>query len=205
MGCFATKGVEAKAYFISDHHAYGSVGDHRLHVIDFSSQSIIGDNLPRATKRSGRKLQWKVRPTADKYTRDLVKASKANKLDVKAIQLRNPDNYSTSKEYRQAQESFDRTHCELQRHCENHCRKYKLDKLEWSPRITEIGLRLRIYRWIVGFKKGKKCNVQNLERACRNNLHKSKLDPKTNYCPHAMTLESASNKVVACLKELDIL
>ena len=59
-GCFATKGVEAKAYFISDHHAYGSLGDHRLHVIDFSSQSIIGDNLPRVTKRSGRKLQWKV-------------------------------------------------------------------------------------------------------------------------------------------------
>ena len=56
MGCFATKGVEVKAYFISGHHAYGSVGDHRLHVIDFSSQSIIGDNLPRVTKRSGRKL-----------------------------------------------------------------------------------------------------------------------------------------------------
>ena len=37
MGCFATKGVETKAYFISRHHAYGSVGDHRLHVIDFSS------------------------------------------------------------------------------------------------------------------------------------------------------------------------
>ena len=97
MGCFATKGVEARAYFISRHHAYGSVGDHRLHVIDFSSQSIIGDNLPRVTKRSGRKLQWKVRPTADKYTRDLVQVSKANKLDEKAIKLRNPDNYGTSK------------------------------------------------------------------------------------------------------------
>ena len=57
MGCFATSGVEIKAYFISDHHAHGSVGDHRLHVLDFSSQSIIGDNLPRVTKRSGRKLQ----------------------------------------------------------------------------------------------------------------------------------------------------
>ena len=45
--------------------------------------------------------------------------------------------------------------------------------------------------------------MQNLERACRNNLQKSKLDPKTNYCPHTMTLEIASNRVVACLKELD--
>ena len=56
MGCFATSGVVIKAYFISDHHAYGSVGDHRLHVINFSSQSVIEDNLPRVTKRSGLKL-----------------------------------------------------------------------------------------------------------------------------------------------------
>ena len=146
MGCFATSGIEVKAYFISDHHAYGSVGDHRLHVIDFSSQSIIGDNLPRVTKRSGQKLQWKVRPTSEKYTRDLVKASKANKLDEKAIKLRNPDNYGTSKEYRLAQESFDRVHCQLQLHCESRCRKYKLDKLESSPQITEIGLKLMIYK-----------------------------------------------------------
>ena len=55
----------------------------------------------------------------------------------------------------------------------------------------------------MGFKRGKKCNIQNLERACRNNLQKSKSDPKSGYCPHTMTLESAGNKVAACLKELD--
>ena len=73
MGCFATSGVVVKAYFISDHHAYGSVKDHRLHVIDFSLQSIVGADLPRVTKRSGWKLQWKITPTSKKYTRDLVK------------------------------------------------------------------------------------------------------------------------------------
>ena len=84
MGCFATSGVEIKAYFISDHHVHGSVDDHRLHVLDFSSQYIIGDNLPRVTKRSGTKLQWKVPWTSRKYTRDLVQVSRANKLDKKA-------------------------------------------------------------------------------------------------------------------------
>ena len=72
MGCFAASGVEIKAYFISNHHAYGSIRDHRLHVIDFSSHSVIGNNLPRVTKRSGRKLQWKTPPTSKKYTKDLV-------------------------------------------------------------------------------------------------------------------------------------
>ena len=117
-----------------------------MHVTDFSSHSVIGDNLPRVTKRSGQKLQWKIPPTSKKYTRDLVRVSKANKLDKKAIKLRNPDNCETSKEYRLAYESFDRVHCQLQLHCESRCRKYKLEKLEWSPHITEVSLRLRIYK-----------------------------------------------------------
>ena len=83
MGCFAISGIEIKAYFISDYHAHGSVGDHRIHVLDFSSQSITGDNLPQVTKRSGRKLQWKVPPASRKYSGDLVQVSRANKLDKK--------------------------------------------------------------------------------------------------------------------------
>ena len=43
-----------------------------------------------------------------KYTRDLVKTCKVNKLDKKALKLRNPDNFETSKEYCLARESFNR-------------------------------------------------------------------------------------------------
>ena len=57
MGCYATSGIVVKAYFISRHHAHGSVGDHRLHIIDFCMRTILGTNLPTVTKRSGRKLQ----------------------------------------------------------------------------------------------------------------------------------------------------
>ena len=56
--------------------------------------------------------------------------SKANKLDKKAIKLRNPDNFETSEKYCLARKSFDRVHCQLQIYCESRCRKYKLDKLE---------------------------------------------------------------------------
>ena len=117
--------------------------------------------------------------------------------------LRNSDNFKTSEEYCLVRKSFNRVHCQLQLHCESHCRKYKLDKLEWPPRITKIGPRLRIYRWIVGFKWGKKCNILNLKRTCRNNLQKSKSDPKSRYCLHTMTIEEAGNKVAACMRELD--
>ena len=103
-----------KGYCISRHHTYGSVGDHRRHIIDFASQSILGTNLPKVTKRSGRKLQWKIKLARNKYLRDLVKDSKANKLDVKAVKLRSPKNYETKADYCLARESFNKVHCELQ-------------------------------------------------------------------------------------------
>ena len=35
MGRFSTSGVFVRSYFMAAHHASGSVGGHRLHVIDF--------------------------------------------------------------------------------------------------------------------------------------------------------------------------
>ena len=67
--------------------------DHRLYVIDFFARSILGTNLPTVTKRSGRKLQWKIRAARRKYTRDLVKMGKKHKLDVKADRIKSADNF----------------------------------------------------------------------------------------------------------------
>ena len=53
IGCFACIGIELNAYSLSNHQVHGSVGSHRLHVIDFASDSILGKDLPILTKRSG--------------------------------------------------------------------------------------------------------------------------------------------------------
>ena len=203
MGRFATSGIVVKAYFISRHHAHGSVGDHRLHVIDFCTETILGTNLPTVTKRLGRKLQWKIKSARKKHARDLTKQSKKCHLDKKALFLWVPDNFDNNEEYRLARESFEKTHCELQRCCENRCRVCRLDKMEWFPRMTEIGTRLKICKWIAGFKRGKKCNIFNLERACRNNLQNHKNEPKSKYCPWVMTLKEAEKKAAACERELN--
>ena len=84
MGCFATSGVLSEvtswrhttrlevwkttdSNFMAAHHASGSVGDHRLHVIDFCAVSILGAELPAVTRQEGRRLQYKLRPTRRKY------------------------------------------------------------------------------------------------------------------------------------------
>ena len=80
------------------------------------------------------------------------KKSKKCHLDKQALALRIPENFDNETEFRLARESYDKTHCELQRCCESRCRVYQLDKMEWFPRMTEIGTRLKIYKWIAGFK-----------------------------------------------------
>ena len=78
---------------------------------------------------------------------------------MKVAKLRVPKSYEIEADYCLVRKSFNKVHCELQQYCEKHCRQYRLDKLEWSPRITEISIRLQIYKWIIGFKRGKKCNI----------------------------------------------
>ena len=50
---------------------------------------------------------------------------------------------------------------------EGKCRKYKNDHIPFLPGIGILIQRINTYRWIQRYKSGKKCNVGNLERACR--------------------------------------
>ena len=181
MGCFATSRIRVKAYFIAKHHAHGSAGDNRLKMIDFTAESILGTSLPTVSERSSCKLQWKIRPASRKYTRDLVKTSREHKLGVKANKLKNDSNFATEEEHCLARAN--KKHCNLQCCCKSKCRKYNIFNLEWSPRVAENGVRLRIYKRIVGFKYGQKSNILDLKRAYCNNLKKSEKDAKSKCCP----------------------
>ena len=99
--CFATNGLETKAYFMSRHQAHCSIGDHSPHVLDFIARSVLRTDLPAATKRSGCKLQWKISPVRKKYTRDLVKTSMEHKLNVKTDKLKCANNFETEDDYQQ--------------------------------------------------------------------------------------------------------
>ena len=83
MEHFSSSRIEVTAYFLSKHHAYGSIENHRLYFIDFASALISNKDLPTATKRSGWKLQWKIGPASKKNTRDLFQAKQGHKMEVK--------------------------------------------------------------------------------------------------------------------------
>ena len=73
------------------------------------------------------------------------------------------------------------------------CRKYKNDHISFLPGIGLLIQQINTYRWIQRYKSGEKCNVRNMERACRR-LYIEGLSQ--------MSLDQAKLEVVACIEEL---
>ena len=133
MGCFATSDVFIRNYFMVSHGASGSVGDHRLHIVDFYALSILGVKLPAVIKRAGRRLQHKLKVTRRKYRRDLVKICKQHRMKDIAITISKRFNFLADAEHKAAREQFDKQHTELQVAMEKMYHKFKLGKTDYTP------------------------------------------------------------------------
>ena len=152
MRCFGTSGIFVRSYYLAAHHASGSVGDHRLHVIDFCAVSILGAELPAVTKQVGRRLQYKLKSTRRKYRRDLAKMCKQHKIEKKSNVMTQAENFLTKTKHNDARESFDRQHTELRIACEKKCRKFRIGRSEYTPLLASIDRRQKIYKWIQDYK-----------------------------------------------------
>ena len=128
------------------HHASGSVGDHRLHVIDFCAVSILGTELPVATKQAGRRLQYKLKPRRRKYRKDLVKMCKQQKMEEKSHVMMRAENFTSEAEHNDAMESLDKQHTELQITCKKKCRKFRIGRSEYTSLLASTGRRQKIYK-----------------------------------------------------------
>jgi hypothetical protein len=91
FGVFATSGINCKAALISSHKA--GVGDHRLHVFDFSAESLLGLDTPAVCKPDGRKLRCSIERTRVNYCRFLMQLTNKHRMFKKANDL--SDGFST--------------------------------------------------------------------------------------------------------------
>ena len=57
-----------------------SVGDHRLHVLDTCSKTIMGRDTPQVTKIAKRRLQFRHHKSRKKYIKDSVKMVTKHKM-----------------------------------------------------------------------------------------------------------------------------
>ena len=82
MGVFASPGIDCTAALICAHKI--GVGDHRMHVFDFSSQSLLGIESPVAKRPSGRNLHCSIERQRVKYNRVLIQLTKRHRMFKKA-------------------------------------------------------------------------------------------------------------------------
>ena len=80
VGILATPGIKVTSAFIARHFAAGSVGDHRLHVFDFCSASVVGLDTPTVAKVAGHMLQRSVKKVRDNYCRLLIQLTGRHRM-----------------------------------------------------------------------------------------------------------------------------
>ena len=194
MGVYATAGVEVTAAYLSRHHAKGVVGDHRLHVFDFSTKSITGLDSPTDTRTEGRNLQCSHHYAKTNYVRVLMQLTQRHKMFSKALRLRRQRMVMTAAEFQLVCNKYDKEFIELMLAAEKRCRNKKPDFLAWSPIVGACVRHLHLYRWILRYKHGGNTNTSNLKRACESQGLPN---------PIQMTLAEAEIAELTCLRRLD--
>ena len=66
---YATQGFDCREYFVFGHDV--SLGDHRLHALSFTNESIFGTSAPTPPKRQGQNLQSSQIKTTKAYQKSL--------------------------------------------------------------------------------------------------------------------------------------
>jgi hypothetical protein len=195
MGVFSSPGIDCTAALVCAHKI--GVGDHRMHVFDFSSKSLLGIESPVAKRPSGRNLHCSIERQRVNYNRVLIQLTKRHRMFKKANILHDAAQnilpFSPA-EFQLMYNNWDKEMIELMLAAEKRCRKIKTDTIAWSPVIGEWTRRLNLYRWLIRYRKGLKVNLSNLERSCQRAGFPH---------PSRITLEAAQVNERACILKLD--
>ena len=136
---YSTQGFDCQEYFIFGHDK--GLGDHRIHALDFTQQSIFGTSAPPPVKRQGRNLQCSQIRTVKAYQKTLEKTTEEHKLDHKLNLIselidkhkRNDPDALSPLQIKCLADKADKEHIELDIHSDKLCRKKKDGKLPWTP------------------------------------------------------------------------
>jgi hypothetical protein len=146
-----------------------SPGDHRACVFEFTTHSVIGNFEQRIVYPPCRRLNTKIRGVVERYGK-LAEAQFAvhrisERLD--RLELIMGHSYPPSPEHQRAMEILDKQVVEIQRHCENKCRKIYRADLAFSAPVKLWHERVQVYTKLLRLHEGKIRNVGNLCRLAR--------------------------------------
>ena len=113
-------GINCEVALIPSHKA--GVGDHRLHVFEFSAESLLGIDTPAVCKPDGRKLRCSIEWTRVNYCRVLMQLTNQHQMFKKANDLSDGVSKLTPSEFQLQFNAWDKELIQLMLAAEKKCR-----------------------------------------------------------------------------------
>jgi hypothetical protein len=143
---------------------YG-IGDHRMFVVDFRVDSIVGMTPPKIVRLAARRLNTKIPHVVEKYQALLESKMIEHKLNSRLVDA---ERRGTSVEdVRQKVNSVDADSRQYMTHAEKKCRKIKSGRIPFSPEASVWIRRRQVYESLLRRLDGKIKNRSNLRRSAQ--------------------------------------
>ncbi len=142
------------------------VGDHRMLVVNFQADTVIGKAPFKVKPFTSCQLNTKVSSGAtqkylQKFEENLSRHRMIKKLGV--IHLR----YKSKKRFQREINKLDKQSKDMMTNAEKKCRRIKSGRIPFSPELSLWIRCTQVYRLLIRYHLGFFCNVGNLKRAAR--------------------------------------
>jgi len=191
---YATQGIETLNVGLLP--KFGGVGDHRCFILDFKSASVMGQKLPRVLPPKGRKLNCHCERIRNSYNKALDQLAERHQMYRKLNVLTNLAMQISTSDFQVKMNRWDEELTDYMRAAEHQCHKFKINHIDWSPKLGVWKRRARLLLRISRYMEGKIRDPRNIIRACRTNQ----------VCdPRRMSTDLLQVELSLCEKEMGIL
>ena len=159
-GVWATKDIQVVNACIMP-AGYG-VGDHRLFVVDFRLQSLVGASPPKVVRVAARRLNTKIPHVAEKYVNKLEELYLSHRLNSRLV--RAEAGSSSNDLVRWKVNRIDRESNQYMSRAEKKCRKIKNGRIPFSPESSVWIRRRQAYEALLRQLQNNVRNWSNLRR-----------------------------------------
>ncbi len=191
---FGTSGIKSAAATLLPSHI--GFGDHRVFVVDFTSELIMGDDLPRFIPATGRLLNCSSDRIKNNYIQMLNQLANRHLIFKKLLIIdQDSDRISPT----QVQLRMNKVDLELKQFMkvsEQGCHKHIRNNIEWSPYSGVCLHRRWLLARIQQYLQGKTKDPRNLFRECRKQGVKD---------PCNITQDKVKTEFWVCRHNLDLL
>jgi hypothetical protein len=132
-GIFATSGIKCVNVLIFPN--LGDGGDHCCFIIDLSSESVIGYSFPNRVQCSTRKLHCNSTRMIMVYNTELTQLCDEHSMSHCMDVIFRLASHLTEEDFLLLMDAWDNKFKEYMLHSENHCSKFMMGHIEWSPVI----------------------------------------------------------------------